>query len=79
MRRAAPRQRPSPGSEFVLKADQIVKAIGQKRPSLAALLGLETNKGFIAVDAGFQDQLARRLCHRRLHSLGRRCIDRHGR
>jgi dihydropyrimidine dehydrogenase (NAD+) subunit PreT len=50
--------RPSPqpviGSEFVLAADQIVKAVGQEKPALAALLGLETRKGFIAVDAAFQ-------------------------
>jgi dihydropyrimidine dehydrogenase (NAD+) subunit PreT len=50
--------RPTPSavidSEFVLHADQIVKAIGQEKPSLARLLGLETKKGFIAVDAAFQ-------------------------
>ena len=50
--------RPSPqpvaGSEFVLAADQIVKAVGQSKPSLATLLGLETRKGFISVDSGFQ-------------------------
>jgi glutamate synthase (NADPH/NADH) small chain len=49
--------RPAPvavkGSEFVLAADQIVKAVGQEKPSLAALLGLETKKGFIAVDDSF--------------------------
>jgi glutamate synthase (NADPH/NADH) small chain len=49
--------RPAPvavkGSEFVLAADQIVKAVGQERPSLAAVLGLETKKGFIAVDESF--------------------------
>jgi len=49
--------RPAPvevrGSEFVLSADQIVKAVGQEKPSLAALLGLETKKGFIAVDGRF--------------------------
>ncbi len=54
--------RPSPqpvaGSEFVLSADQIVKAVGQQKPALAALLGLETNKGFIAVDADFQTSIA---------------------
>jgi glutamate synthase (NADPH/NADH) small chain len=53
--------RPSPqpvaGSEFVLSADQIVKAVGQKKPSLAALLDLKTSKGFIAVDAGFQTSI----------------------
>jgi len=54
--------RPAPyvieGSEFILAADQIVKAIGQQKPRLAALLGLETKKGFIAVDAGFQTSIA---------------------
>jgi glutamate synthase (NADPH/NADH) small chain len=54
--------RPAPlavqGSEFVIAADQIVKAIGQEKPSLATLLGLETKKGFIAVDAGFQTSIA---------------------
>jgi len=50
--------RPSPiyveGSEFVLTADQIVKAVGQIKPAVSSLLGLETKKGFIAVDDGFQ-------------------------
>ena len=46
-----------PGSEFVLEADQIVKAVGQNRPSLAALLGLQTKKGFIAVDASFKTSI----------------------
>jgi glutamate synthase (NADPH/NADH) small chain len=44
-------------SEFVLGADQIVKAIGQKKPGLAALLGLETRGGFIAVDESFQSSI----------------------
>ena len=43
-----------PGSEFTLPADQSVKAVGQEKPVLAALLGLETKKGFIAVDAQFR-------------------------
>jgi glutamate synthase (NADPH/NADH) small chain len=55
--------RPSPapvtGSEFLLAADQIVKAVGQNKPALAARLGLETSKGFIAVDADFQTSLSR--------------------
>lgn len=54
--------RPAPvvvaGSEFVLAADQIVKAVGQEKPALAALLGLETTKGFITVDSGFQTSVA---------------------
>jgi dihydropyrimidine dehydrogenase (NAD+) subunit PreT len=53
-----PSPKPVAGSEFVLAADQIVKAVGQNKPSLATLLGLETKKGFIAVDAGFQTSLA---------------------
>jgi glutamate synthase (NADPH/NADH) small chain len=54
--------RPSPvplkGSEFVLAADQIIKAVGQNKPPQAALLGLETKNGFIAVDAEFQTNIA---------------------
>ena len=46
-----------PGSEFALTADQIVKAIGQKKPALIDLLGLVTKKGFIAVDASFQTSI----------------------
>lgn len=50
--------RPAPvamqGSEFVLDADQIVKAVGQNKPTLAGLLGLDTKKGFIAVDESFR-------------------------
>jgi dihydropyrimidine dehydrogenase (NAD+) subunit PreT len=53
--------RPAPieveGSEFVLAADQIVKAVGQEKPSLAVLLGLETKKGFIAVDDSFMTSI----------------------
>ena len=53
--------RPAPwpvaGSEFVLAADQIVKAVGQHKPALAALLGLATQKGFITVDDAFQTSL----------------------
>lgn len=58
---ASGRPAPAPikGSEFVLAADQIVKAIGQTKPELAALLGLETRNGFIAVDANFQTSVAR--------------------
>jgi len=53
--------RPSPqpvaGSEFVLPADQIVKATGQEKPSIASLLRLKTEKGFIQVDANFETSL----------------------
>lgn len=39
-----------PGSEFLIPADQVVKAIGQQKPPLAALLGLETAGGYIRID-----------------------------
>lgn len=46
--------RPAPvavaGSQFVLPADQIVRAVGQQKPALVASLGLKTEKGFIAVN-----------------------------
>jgi dihydropyrimidine dehydrogenase (NAD+) subunit PreT len=53
--------RPSPqplsGSEFLLPADQVVKATGQEKPSLASLLHLKTQKGFIEVSADFETSL----------------------
>jgi glutamate synthase (NADPH/NADH) small chain len=53
--------RPSPqpvaGSEFFLAADQIVKAIGQQKPSLAAQLRLKTENGFIRVSENFETSL----------------------
>jgi dihydropyrimidine dehydrogenase (NAD+) subunit PreT len=53
--------RPAPitvaGSEFFLEADQIVKAVGQNKPTLAALLGLDTKKGFLAVDESFRTSI----------------------
>jgi dihydropyrimidine dehydrogenase (NAD+) subunit PreT len=53
--------RPSPqpvaGSEFPLAADQIVRATGQQKPSLASQLKLQTEKGFIQVDADFETNL----------------------
>ena len=53
--------RPSPqpvaGSEFLLPADQVVKAIGQEKPSVASQLKLKTEKGFIWVDANFETSL----------------------
>jgi dihydropyrimidine dehydrogenase (NAD+) subunit PreT len=52
-----PSPRPVVGSEFLLSTDQIVRAIGQERPSLAALLKLKTLKGFIEVNAEFETSL----------------------
>ena len=53
-----PSPAPVPGSEVVIAADQIVKAIGQNKPRLAALLGLDTDKGFIRVGDDFETSLA---------------------
>jgi dihydropyrimidine dehydrogenase (NAD+) subunit PreT len=46
-----------PGSDFRLAADQIVKATGQEKPSLASLLKLKTEKGFLQVGKDFQTSL----------------------
>ena len=57
---ASGRPAPAPvkGSEFVLAADQIIKAVGQNKLTLAALLGLETKKGFIAVNENFMTNVS---------------------
>jgi len=52
-----PSPQPVPASAFVLPADQIVKAIGQERPSLASLLKLKTERGFIEVSREFETSL----------------------
>jgi glutamate synthase (NADPH/NADH) small chain len=49
--------RPVPGSEFFIEADEIVKAVGQEKPSLAERLGLEIDRGYIKVDAGFETNI----------------------
>jgi len=63
---ASGRPTPTPvaGSEFILEADQIVKAIGQQKPSIAALLGLKTSRGFIAVGNDFETS------HAGLYAIG---------
>jgi dihydropyrimidine dehydrogenase (NAD+) subunit PreT len=38
----------------VLRAKQIVKAIGQNRPSIALMLGVGTERGLIAVNGGLE-------------------------
>ena len=49
-----PAPQPVAGSEFVLFVDQVVKAIGQEKPGIAKLLGLETEKGYIKVNDDFE-------------------------
>lgn len=41
---------PDPSSTFALPADLIIKAIGQKKTSIAECFGLETERGYIKVD-----------------------------
>jgi len=48
---------PLPGSEFFLSADQIVKAIGQEKPPVAAALGLSTKRGYLDVNAEFETSI----------------------
>jgi len=49
-----PSPQPLPDSNMLLPADQIVKAIGQHKPSIAQLLNLKTEKGFIDVNGNFE-------------------------
>lgn len=46
------------GSEFIIEANQVVKAVGQDKPAMAVLLGLETTRGYIAVDENFETSRA---------------------
>ena len=57
---ASGRRGPKPvtGLEFVIAADQVVKAVGQQRPSLAETLGLDTEKGYIRVNEDFETNIA---------------------
>jgi dihydropyrimidine dehydrogenase (NAD+) subunit PreT len=49
-----PAPKPIPNSTMLLPADQIVKAIGQHKPTVASLLNLETEAGFIRVNRDFE-------------------------
>jgi len=50
---------PIPGSNFLIPADHIIKAIGQQKTAIAALLGLETERGFIKVDPELRTSVPR--------------------
>ena len=52
-----PRPEAVPGSEFVLPCDTVISAIGQEKPALAALLGLELEGGYIAVSEGLETSI----------------------
>ena len=46
-----------PGSEHVLPADQIIKAIGQEKNPVVRALGLETTRGYLSVDSDFETSI----------------------
>lgn len=54
------RRAPEPageGEEFVIPADQVVKAVGQEKPSLARKLGLAVQHGYIQVNGEFETSI----------------------
>ena len=51
-----PTPEPIPGSEFIIPADQIVKAIGQEKPP--AFNGIETDRGFLRVNDSLETSVA---------------------
>jgi dihydropyrimidine dehydrogenase (NAD+) subunit PreT len=54
------RRAPEPDGEspeFVIPADQVVKAVGQEKPSLARALGLAIERGFVQVNADFETSM----------------------
>jgi dihydropyrimidine dehydrogenase (NAD+) subunit PreT len=50
--------RPSGGAEFVIPADQVVKAVGQEKPPLAQALRLDADRGYIKVNADCETSIA---------------------
>ncbi len=54
-----PRPQPVAGSEFVIACDRVIKAIGQEKPALATVLGLELQGGYIKVDDELRTNLPR--------------------
>jgi glutamate synthase (NADPH/NADH) small chain len=53
-----PAPRPVPGSEFIIPADQIVKAIGQEKWPWSGSLQLAIERGFLRVNEEFETSLA---------------------
>lgn len=49
-----PSPRPLPGSEFLIPTDQIVRAIGQQKPSLIEQMKLQTDNAFIRINEKFE-------------------------
>src|SRR5206468_12921177 len=53
-----PAPRPVAGSEFIIPADQVVKAIGQEKWPWAGTVPLATDRGFLRVNDEFETSLA---------------------
>jgi len=74
--------RPSPqpvtGSEFLLPADQVVKAIGQAEAIAGFAAKAQNRKGIYPSRRRFRNQSSGSLRRRRLHSRARRSLDRDG-
>jgi glutamate synthase (NADPH/NADH) small chain len=49
--------RPVDETEFTIYADQVVKAVGQEKPTLAGRLGLAVEKGYIQVNSELETSL----------------------
>ena len=49
-----PAPRLIPESNFLIPADQVIKAIGQGRPTIATLLGVETERGLIRTSTALE-------------------------
>ncbi len=49
--------RPVEGSEFTIPADEVVKAVGQEKPSRSEILGLDTQRGYIKVNTEFETSI----------------------
>ncbi|GAA4010015.1 NAD(P)-dependent oxidoreductase [Deinococcus rubellus] len=54
-----PRPQPMAGSEFIIACDSVIKAIGQEKPALATVLGLDLEGGYIKVNDDLQTNLPR--------------------
>ena len=46
------------GSEFIIAADQIIKAVGQQKDGHASWLGIEIDKGYIKVDGDLETSMS---------------------
>jgi dihydropyrimidine dehydrogenase (NAD+) subunit PreT len=52
-----PRPEPVPSSEVVMACDTVISAIGQEKPALALVLGLEVEGGYIAVSSALETSI----------------------